>query len=407
MRTLFNVYAIAALVLISLSQIVLADPQSKSYSYWRFDDNKAQMIYSIGTREITRLPSYQTNADTGQVIAAHLAETIAIINNDQRCRPTTPKLQTAKAGFERLELSFECDTTIEQVDIFVGTMFQYADSHVHFARFKFDDKPSFEFLFTPRHTKQTLVLNADDDNVTSSSSAEVFFAYIYLGFEHILIGLDHIAFLLTLLLLASRLRDVLLVITGFTIGHSITLSLAVLELATPDLMVVEALIGFTIALVAIENIVTSTGAHNKAAWLSGGFFILLALLTATVISGPPVYTLIGLALFSLCYLKLSDSTQTALKLRPALTGLFGLIHGFGFANVLLEVGLPQNKILSALFGFNIGVEFGQIAIVLVIALLGLLLRKLIPSLKYHLGNQLLSAILCGLGMFWFIQRSYF
>ena len=407
MPKLFNIVAVAALVLVSFSQMSSADPQSKSYSYWRFDDNKAQLIYSIGTREITRLPSYQTNADTGQVIAAHLAQTIAIINNDKRCTASAPKLQKAKVGFERLELSFECDATIEQVDIFVGTMFQYADSHVHFARFKFDDKPSFEFLFTPRQTKQTLILNSDDDSVTSSSATDVFFTYVYLGFEHILIGLDHIAFLLTLLLLASRLRDVLLVITGFTIGHSITLSLAVLELATPDLMVVEALIGFTITLVAIENIVSSTGAHNKAAWLSAVFFMLLALLTATTISGPPVYTLIGLALFSLCYLKLSDSRQTALKLRPALTILFGLIHGFGFANVLLEVGLPQNRILSALFGFNIGVEVGQIAIVFMIALAGWVLLKLIPSLKVDLGKQLLSAILCGLGLFWFMQRSYF
>lgn len=400
---------LAALILIltGSSQMVWADPQSKSYSYWRFDENKAHMLYSIGSREITRLPSYQTNADTGQVIAAHLAQTIAIINNNKRCSSSLPKLQKAKPGFERLELSFECDTTIEQVDILIGTMFQYADSHVHFARFKFDDKPSFEFLFTPRHTKQTLVLNAEDNHITSSSAADVFFAYIYLGFEHILIGLDHIAFLLTLLLLASRLRDVLLVITGFTIGHSITLSLAVLELATPDLMVVEALIGFTIALVAIENIVSSTGAHNKAAWLSAGFFMLLALLTATTISGPPVYTLVGLALFSLCYLKLSHSRLTALKLRPGLTILFGLIHGFGFANVLLEVGLPQNRILSALFGFNIGVEVGQIAIVLTIALAGWILIKLIPTLKMDLSKQLLSAILCGLGLFWFIQRSYF
>ena len=407
MPKFFQILLVIILGLVSLGQTVWADPQSKSYSYWRFDDNKAQMIYSISSREITRLPSYQTNGDTGQVIAAHLGQTIAIINNDKRCSSTAPKLQKAKPGFERLELSFECDATIEEVDILVGTMFQYADSHVHFARFKFDDQPSFEFLFTPRQTKQTLVLNADDDSVTSSSAADVFFAYIYLGFEHILIGLDHIAFLLTLLLLASRLRDVLLVITGFTIGHSITLSLAVLELATPDLMVVEALIGFTIALVAIENIVSSTGAHNKAAWLSAGFFMLLALLTATTISGPPVYTLVGLALFSLCYLKLSNSRQAALKLRPALTILFGLIHGFGFANVLLEVGLPQNRILSALFGFNIGVEVGQIAIVLAIALAGGVLVKLIPRLKIDLGKQLLSASLCGLGLFWFIQRSYF
>ena len=81
-----------------------------------------------------------------------------------------------------------------------------------------------------------------------------FGAYVALGVEHILIGVDHIAFLLALLILCRRPREVVLMVTGFTLGHSITLTLAVLGVVEPHAPVIEALIGFTIALVAVENV---------------------------------------------------------------------------------------------------------------------------------------------------------
>ena len=132
------------------------------------------------------------------------------------------------------------------------------------------------------------------------------------------------------------------IVSGFTLGHSIILSLATLGMATPNMMVVEAMIGFTVALVAIENISSQTANAKQDATICAG---LLTLLSAFASIGPSWLTLAGLTLFTFCFLRLSDSVDKALAMRPMVTTCFGLIHGFGFANVLLEVGLPEQRII--------------------------------------------------------------
>lgn len=388
-----------------------ADPQSKSYSNWTFKDNTARMVYTIAAREATRLPEYQRNPDLNGVLATHLYNTVTLKQNGLPCGKAFPEQISAKPGYIQLAMTFDCPSEITSADITINTLFPHAGSHVHFAKFRIADAPVFEYLYTPNQSTYSITTEADDESgghASGTSGMTVFATYIYLGFEHILIGLDHIAFLFTLLLITSRLKHVLFIVTGFTIGHSVTLSLAVLELATPNIMVVEALIGFTIALVAAENIAVQTGSSRQVALVSAALFALFAASTAFSHSGPPLASALGLALFCLCYLTLSNTEDRALKLRPALTLLFGLIHGFGFANVLLEVGLPQQRILPALFGFNIGVELGQIAIVLVIAAVGIVVRRTIPAFSKNssLGTELLSALLCGLGLFWYVQRSW-
>src|SRR4051794_21217955 len=99
-----------------------------------------------------------------------------------------------------------------------------------------------------------------------------------LGIEHILIGVDHITFLLALLLLCRRVREVAFMVTDFTLGHSLTLSLAVLGLVTPNVPVIEALIGFTIALVAVENISITSNISNGIAITAGMVLASLAVL---------------------------------------------------------------------------------------------------------------------------------
>lgn len=392
------------------SSFAAADPQSKSYSNWYFDGTEAHMVYTIAAREVTRLPEYQRNPDLTGLLATHLYGSASLEQDGLPCPRQFPESRSAKPGYIQLAMDFECPAPIDNVDITITTLFAFAGSHVHFAKFKIADAPVFEYLYTPNQSQYSVITAVDqnDSNAHAGTSAvTVFSTYIYLGFEHILIGLDHIAFLFTLLLLASRLKHVLLIVTGFTIGHSITLSLSVLELATPNIMVVEALIGFTIALVAAENIAVKTARSRQIAVASALLFALFAASASVSHSGPPVLSALGLGLFCLCYLRLSDTTEKALKLRPAVTLLFGLIHGFGFASVLLEVGLPQQRMLPALFGFNIGVEIGQIAIVLAISLLGLAVRKTLPALnRSSLGLELLSASLCGLGLFWYVQRSW-
>lgn len=142
------------------------------------------------------------------------------------------------------------------------------------------------------------------------SAWSVFGRYLLAGIEHIAIGFDHIAFLLGTIVWGRRLLPLVKVITAFTVAHSITLTAAVLGAVTPNPAWVEAAIAASIVYVAVEN-----------------FFV-------------------------------RDVGR-----RWPLTFAFGLVHGFGFASVLREYGLPQEALVPALAAFNVGVELGQLAIV--------------------------------------------
>jgi hypothetical protein len=230
--------------------------------------------------------------------------------------------------------------------------------------------------------------------------------YVALGVEHILAGADHAAFLLALLLLCRRLRDVLWLVTGFTLGHSLTLTLAVLGHLRPETSVVEALIGFTIALVAAENVAVKLGTRRW--WLAGLCAAGLAALSFVQPSGSglPALTSFGLALFVLAYLPLAADEAEARRLRPLLTLVFGLVHGFGFASVLLELGLARAELARALVGFNLGVELGQLAIVATLWLVGRALARRFAATRLSLlAVDALSAALCGLGLHWFVSRA--
>jgi hypothetical protein len=226
--------------------------------------------------------------------------------------------------------------------------------------------------------------------------------YVALGIEHIASGWDHVAFVLTFLLLAGSLGEVAAVVTAFTVAHTATLGLATIGLVRPDPAAVEALIGFSIALVALEG-----------AWILGGRGRVLPVLAAGGLAGvtavgSPVLgtgTLLGLALFTACQWGLLASVARPHRVRALIAFGFGLIHGFGFAGVLAEMRLPRGHVLPALLGFNVGVEVGQLAIVAAgwLVLTGLARRA--PALR-RLVAEAGSAALCGLGLYWFVVRGW-
>ena len=100
-----------------------------------------------------------------------------------------------------------------------------------------------------------------------------------------------------------------------------------------------------------------------------------------------------------------ETREHALRLRPLLTVLFGLIDGFGFANVLLEIGLPTGRLVESLLGFNVGVELGQLAIVAALWACGTILARTLPHGGRPLALDLASTGLCALGVFWFVGRA--
>jgi hypothetical protein len=219
--------------------------------------------------------------------------------------------------------------------------------------------------------------------------------FIPLGLTHIASGVDHLVFLLALALLA----------TGFTVGHSITLSLAVLGYAKPNASSVEALIGLSIALVAVENVWLGQERASPRVPVTALGAIAAATLLAALWGVGGVTALAGVALCSACYIGLQIRAERPERLRLAVTALFGLIHGFGFAGVLSEMALPRERLGVALFGFNLGVELGQL-VLLGLALIGLKLVQRFGERAYLALVEWGSAGAAGAGTFWFVTRAF-
>ena len=171
-----------------------------------------------------------------------------------------------------------------------------------------------------------------------------------LGVEHILTGYDHLAFLLALLLAAPGLRAMLVIVTGFTVAHSLTLSAAALGFVSLPSAWVEPMIAASIVYVGLENF-----------W------------------------------------------KPSVRRRTVVTFFLGLVHGFGFAALLAELGLPRRALALGLVSFNAGVELGQGAIVLVVLPVLLLLRRTLWWPRYGVPAVSIGTALAG--VWWLVERS--
>jgi len=182
--------------------------------------------------------------------------------------------------------------------------------------------------------------------------------YVTIGVGHILPdGSDHVLFVLAIFLASTKLRALIIQISAFTVAHTATLALAASGVITPSPTVVEPLIAFTIAFVAIENL----------------FF--------------------------------SEMTRW----RPAVVFGFGLIHGMGFAGFFGELGLPSGQFWSALIGFNLGVEIGQLTVIAAAAIIGFGLRRVLQdpegATRYRSLVVQPGSLLIGLtGLWWAVTR---
>jgi len=380
-----------------------AHNRSQSFSSWDINGDTLNVIFTVKAREVTRLPPLEGDFKTlDALLTAHLQHSIKVDSGGQFCQSNgEPISLPAAKGYVRARWSFSCADQGDRT-LHLDSFFSVASSHVHYARVAFAEEMAEQYLFTDDQRSQ--VVNRFSSRIETFHHA--FLQYAELGIEHIFSGLDHIAFLLALMLLLRRLRDVVWMVTGFTLGHSITLSLAVLGLVEPDVVLVEALIGFTIALVAVENLGAITRANRQLSYA-----VVAALLGLGLISWvwggslTPMATL-GLIVFTLAYLPLSKNPSEAVAMRPFLTLVFGLVHGFGFAGLLSEIGLPDQRFLSALAGFNVGVELGQLMIVGSVWYLVSRARRLEWIKNFRSIVDGASAILLAVGCYWFVVRSF-
>lgn len=215
--------------------------------------------------------------------------------------------------------------------------------------------------FAPRDRSNRVAVFAPDKSAlivpAAPDASRVIGTYLLDGIRHIWNGIDHLLFITGLLLIAGTTRRILLGISGFTLAHSLTLSLAALGVVSPPVAPTEAAIALSIVFLAREL--------------------------------------------------LRDSKDTLAWRHPAwVATLFGLLHGFGFAAALQEGGLPPDHVAMALLGFNLGVETGQLAFIAgVLFLARYACRLLPPRLPSSMGIATVGGYIIGVpAMFWLLQR---
>lgn len=396
---------------------IAADPgsahtRSISYSTWELDGSGASVRTRISRLDFTRLGLDPFGSVVDQDAAAmYLARHLSLYDGDARCTaPHPPVPLRAPTGYVAFSWRLDCpsatdiDTTKRTIASRILT--DVAPSHLHFLRVELSDGTIFDRVLSDSDPQFAFGLPGDPDLAAAAQADELgtsIAGYLAIGVEHILSGWDHLAFVVALLLLATTLRELAALVTSFTVAHSVTLGLATLGVVEPDAVAVEALIGFSIALVAAENtwLLSERGRAIPFSVVCG--LLGMTLLGDGAITRP---ALIGLALFSGCHFGLLRRSTNAGALRAAVAFAFGLIHGFGFAGVLSEMSLPTDLMVPALFGFNVGVELGQLGVV---AIAWPLLRALDRPAKGRYGRltaELGSASICAVGLFWFTTRSF-
>ena len=400
---------VAALLLASLAALLStsapaqAHTRSVSYSSWKLDGEGASVKVRIPLLQLSRLafdPTFDTA--TGGPAAAYLSDRLTLRAGDVRCEPAAPpEAQAAPAGWAHFRWRVVC-TASGPRSVETAVLLAEAPSHLHFARVAGDGIEAHERVLIEAEPRWDFEVR----DATTSGAGTTLAGYIALGAEHIATGWDHLAFVLALLLLAGSVREVAGLVTAFTVAHSVTLGLAVLGWVRPEGAAVEALIGYSIALVAAENAWLLGGRGPAVPWVTTGGTALLAVLALSGIGSVGPVVLGGLAVFVGCHFGLLERVERPARLRAAVAFAFGLVHGFGFAGSLAEMALPTGRLVPALFGFNVGVELGQLAVVIVVWPALAWLARTSRDQGYPLVAEGGSAAICGLGVFWFVTRVF-
>ena len=273
-----------------------------------------------------------------------------LLTNDGR--PLDPELLSVEPELEREEIALHLRFHMSAPPGRLGiqcALFPYDPQHQTFLNIYEEGRLTHQEIFNKDHS------TFDYFTGGRQGSLAVVKKFIPGGVYHIFTGPDHILFIVGLLLMGGSLKRLLTIVTAFTIAHSITLSLAALSVVNPPARLIEPAIALSIVYVGIDNLMVGKSGWDVRAWIA--FF-------------------------------------------------FGLVHGFGFASVLREFGLPSQSLALSLFSFNFGVEIGQVCIVVVVASLLTALR----SRNKALGQRIAfagSLIVILAGSYWFIQRVFF
>lgn len=276
-------------------------------------------------------------------VERYLSQRISVVTAGS---PLTLSLRTTatwkdRDGFPYLEATaaYAATQAIDEIAVQVRVLTDLYADHRNLAEVALGERRD-QFVFQHGNTYSATLATRDVWQTAES--------FVLLGIEHIFTGYDHVLFLFGLLLVGRGFKNLVAIVTSFTVAHSLTLALATLGAVEPVAWTIEAAIALSIAYIGFENLVVRDVRH-----------------------------------------------------RWKIAFVFGLVHGFGFANVLREMHLPRSGLAVSLFTFNLGVEIGQ---ALIVALMLPLLRFLERTPYRTLVTRVASMVIIAFGLFWFYQR---
>ena len=339
--------------------------------------SQVKIVYTFPTDSLRELSGFNSaepsDEESARILEAAITQGFKVSNNNVRCEIVQYKArQLARVESRQFALLYDCGEQLGNLDIVYTLFVDRFPDHENFVRVSMGGKYISRVFSAAESSLQVPVAETlrhwdsiltneflEDPNQTLELTAKP--AYFTLGIEHILLGFDHLLFLFALLLLPLGLRQLLAMITAFTVAHSITLALAVFGLVSLPVSWVEAVIALSIVYVGAENLLelkTVSSFNNRATF------------------------------------------HTPWKRRVLVTFCFGLIHGFGFSYVLREIGLGD-QVASALLFFNLGVEAGQL---LAVALVYPLLLWLFQHKRGVTFSRLCSLMVILMGSVWLVER---
>ena len=410
----------------------MADVRSESYSVWRFESTAAEtqitarltishreagrILPSLAVQGVSLSQAFVTEFDRFVLADDQFCE---VIRTEAALRVQVNQLQILKR-WRCAQSMTELSTANAQWSISRGQYLAHLDRHLHILQVYDNDNLVLEKLLT--EPAQTVSFSLDEVSTTVQTTVQVLQQYFMIGVMHIIHGLDHLLFLLTLLIIASTGRRVLLLITGFTLGHALTIGLMVLTTITPNAAKIESLIAYSIIFVALLGLINPR-VVTRMTWnaMLAVLLLLTGLLVTTGIVADNWTFLTMLFCWSLGLIMLYQQVAQSTGFHLMLTIGFGLIHGLGFGGSLRTIGVPLDAIWPALIAFNLGVELAQIIAVGILIGLSYSLTLITEKYQHH---QLISpatfngmrflhqppmttsliGLCCLISSYWFITR---
>ena len=377
-----------------------AHTRSESHSTWLVDGSMLHLTFSVTDLEARRLTKDGRPPNDPQLIA-YLTPKLGVSAEGAPCRlAIKPRPVAAVTGYHRVEFLFGCPSS-KDIVLRDNAFFELVPTHVNLAQVQ-TVKGDF--------AEDVLTSDSQTINMSEAQGGKIegagLLTFMKMGIMHIFTGVDHMSFLLGLVLISRRFKDLVFVITGFTLGHSLTLALAVTGIVRPHGEFIDALVALTIALIGIENLAVQVHRPGLFALGTAGALFGMAFLKLLGIGLLPFTLLLGAGFFASNYLMVAGHIHDAGRLRIIITLIFGLIHGFGFAADLLNEAIPPAKLAELLVGFNLGVEAGQLTVVTLLAGSVVALRQIKLTLPRPIVVDVAASGLVLIGTYWFVGRSF-